>query len=120
MKKKILIAGSREYDNYEEAEAVLDALVKDHVGECDIVILSGSCRGADMIGERYAEQHRFEIKRYPADWKRYGRAAGSIRNEEMVRAADMVICFWDGESRGSRSLIKSVERLGKEISVVDI
>ena len=106
MKKKILIAGSREYDNYEEAEAVLDALVKDHVGECDIVILSGACRGTDMIGEKYAKEHGFEIRRYPADWKRYGRAAGPIRNEEMVREADVIICFWDGESRGSRSLIK--------------
>lgn len=117
MAKKILIAGSREYDNYEEAEAVLNEFFSDTE---EAVILSGACRGADKIGERYAEEHGFEVKRYPADWKRYGRAAGPIRNEEMVRDADVIICFWNGKSRGSRSLIEYAEKLGKKVFIISV
>ena len=117
MKKKILIAGSREYDNYEEAEEVLNDFFADAE---DALILSGACRGADKIGERYAEMHGFELKRYPADRKRYGRGADPIRNEEMVRDADVIICFWDGKSRGSRNMIKCAERFGKKLYIVNI
>ncbi|MBQ8495398.1 MAG: DUF2493 domain-containing protein [Clostridia bacterium] len=79
--------------------------------------MSGGCRGADKLGERYAEENGIPTERYSADWQRYGRAAGPKRNEEMAKAADLVICFWDGNSRGTASLIACATKNGKTVRV---
>ena len=48
----------------------------------------------------------------PADWQRYGRGAGPIRNKQIVESADLVIAFWDGKSNGTRSALAHAERAG--------
>ncbi|MBQ8524680.1 MAG: DUF2493 domain-containing protein [Clostridia bacterium] len=120
MTKKLLIAGSREYSAYDEAEKVIDTYLNKLTPNDTVIILSGACRGADRIGERYAEEHGYEVRRYPADWKRYGRGAGPVRNRLMADEADYIICFWNGKSRGSRSLIEYAEKLGKKVFVISI
>lgn len=120
MTKKLLIAGSREYSAYDEVAKVIDTYLNKLTPNDTVIILSGACRGADRIGERYAEEHGYEVRRYPADWKRYGRGADPVRNRLMADEADYIICFWNGKSRGSRSLIEYAEKLGKKVFVISI
>ena len=112
---KVVIAGSREYTNYGEAEAFIAACISEIAGEP--VFVSGCCRGADQIGERFAEKHGFAVERCPADWNRYGRKAGPIRNKQMAEMADFVICFWDGKSKGTKSMIDCAVRAGKPVKI---
>lgn len=105
MEKRILVAGCRFYENYQEAEAYIDFCLQNINKAAALIFVSGGCCGADRLGERYAENHGYAIERYPADWERYGKAAGPIRNQQMVDACDYVICFWDGKSRGTKSTI---------------
>lgn len=100
MIKRIVVAGSRGYRNYQEAKAYIDFFISRIREEFTLIFVSGNCRGADILGEHYAVENGFIIERHNAEWKRYGRAAGPKRNKEMAKIADFVICFWDGESKG--------------------
>ena len=117
MTKRIVIAGTRTYHNYEEAKAYIDLCIREIRKQFTLVFLSGECSGADRLGERYAAENGFAIERYPAEWEKYGKAAGPMRNEQMAQAADYVICFWDGKSRGTYSMIQSALANGKPIKV---
>ena len=71
-----------------------------------IRIVSGGARGADTLAERYAKENDYDIKVMKADWDRHGKSAGYKRNVEMheeIKKAEKcaVVCFWDGESKGT-------------------
>lgn len=114
MKNYILIAGSREYTNYEELKGTLKGILK---GYKDITIISGGAKGVDRLGERYAEEMGYEIEIYLPNYEKYSRAAPIIRNESMVKKADLIICFWDGKSKGTKSTINFAKKYNKEIIV---
>ena len=99
---KVIIAGSREFKDYELLKKVCDEHLE---GTDEFVIISGTARGADKLGEDYAIERGQSILRFPADWDKYGKSAGYKRNEEMAKVADMLIAFWDGESRGTKHMI---------------
>lgn len=67
------------------------------------------------MAEKYAVEMGYEIETYPADWKKYGRAAGPKRNKEMVENSNAVVAFWDGNSRGTKSLVEYAKK--KNVSV---
>ena len=117
MIKRIVIAGCRDYNNYDEAKKFIDESICDIRNEYKLIFISGGCRGADTLGERYAKENGFEIERYSADWKKYGRAAGPKRNKQMAQIADLVICFWDGQSRGTKSMISYAKEFNKPIMI---
>lgn len=105
---RVIIAGSRGVENY---QIVLDAILK---SKFDITtIISGTAKGIDKLGERYAEENGILLEKYPADWKRYKQAAGHIRNAEMALVADGLIAIWDGYSPGTKNMIS----LGKKHSL---
>lgn len=91
----------------------LSRISKEHT----IVILSGGCVGADMLGERFAKEKGYAIERFVAEWGKYGRGAGPKRNFEMAMASDYVICFWDGKSRGTASMISYAKKLKKPLRI---
>lgn len=115
--KRVVIAGCRDYTDYQEAKEYIDFCLSHIRKENHIIIVSGGASGADAMGERYADENGFAVERYPADWAQYGKSAGPIRNRQMAQAADYVICFWDGESRGTRSMIDFAEQYGKPIKI---
>lgn len=117
MIKKIVIAGCRDYENYEEAKRYIEFCIKNIRQKYELVFLSGGCRGADNLGEKFARENGFEVKKYPANWKKYGKAAGPIRNEELATECDYVICFWKGKSRGTKSMIELAKRKGKKVKI---
>ena len=120
MIKRIVIAGCRDYNDYNEAKAYIDDLVSKIKKENTLIILSGGCKGGDKIRERYAEENGLKIEKYPADWKTYGRSAGPKRNKQMAEACDYVICFWNGKSKGTKSMIECAKKYGKPIKIKKI
>ncbi|MBR4100013.1 MAG: DUF2493 domain-containing protein [Clostridia bacterium] len=117
MIKRIVVAGGRDYENYEEAKRYIDFCIENIKNKHTLIFISGGCKGADMIGERYAKENGFEIERYLADWKRYGKSAGPKRNKQMAQIADFIICFWDGKSKGTKSMIEYAKTLNKPTRV---
>jgi len=91
---KLIIAGGRNYQLAQEDYAMLDKL---HITE----VISGGCSGADRCGERYAISRNLPVKKFPADWGKYGKAAGPIRNNEMAIYADAVALFPGGKGTAS-------------------
>lgn len=113
--KRVIIAGSRGFDNYAFLEGRMDLLSEDW--DEDLIVVSGGARGADKLGEQWAFRARHDVEVIPADWERHGRAAGPIRNEEMADIADAVVVFWDGISRGSKSMISAAVTRALELHV---
>lgn len=119
---KLIVAGSRDFDNEELAYKVLDTLTAHLVDisgdpHSEVQIVSGKATGADKIGEQYAQDHYLGIKEFPADWKKYGNAAGPIRNNEMASYADALVCFWDGQSKGTKNMIKLAQDAGLSLFI---
>ena len=102
---RVIIAGSRDFDDYGMLSKHCDRLLSQKLATHQIVIISGAARGADTLGEKYAHERGYAIEKYPADWKRDGKAAGPIRNAQMAKVADALIAFWDGNSRGTQNMI---------------
>ncbi len=117
MVKRIVIAGCRDYTDYDEAKKYIDFCISRIKNQYTLIFLSGGCRGADMLGERFAKENEYEIEYYPAEWDKYGMSAGPKRNMKMAEACDYVICFWDGKSRGTKSMIESARKLGKQVKI---
>ncbi len=84
----------------------------------NVIIVSGHASGADSLGEKFAADHNLQCELHPADWERHGRAAGPIRNEKMAEVSDALIAFWDGKSRGTKSMIEIARRKGLQVAVV--
>lgn len=115
--KRVIVAGGRDYENYERVKIVLDEYRKEND---NIEIVCGCAKGADSLGDRYAKEHGIPIKYFPADWEKNGRAAGPIRNSEMLDYAGKdgcLIAFWDGKSRGTRDIVTKAEKKGIEVKI---
>lgn len=100
-----LVVGSRNFDNYELMRGILDYLLQN---KKYVVIVSGGAKGADSLAERYANEHNYRLKVFPANWDKYGKSAGYKRNEQMhlyiSAPSDKdrgVVAFWDGSSKGT-------------------
>lgn len=115
---RLIVAGSRDFNNYELLKQKCDTLLSQKRLTHSIVIISGTARGADRLGERYAAEHGYRIERFPADWDRDGIAAGPIRNSQMAAHADALVAFWDGQSRGTKDMIERAEKHNLPIRVV--
>lgn len=101
---KVIIAGGRDYIDYKQLCSVCDYYLQ-NISPNDIEIVSGRARGVDQLGERYANERGYKIKYFPAEWSRYNKSAGYIRNSEMAEYADALIGFWDGKSKGTKNMI---------------
>lgn len=120
VKNRIIIAGSRWFTDYSEAKKfITSSIVNFQMGE-SWILLSGRCKGADQLGERFARENGWPIEEFPADWRKYGRAAGPIRNQKMVDTCDAIICFWDGKSKGTASLIRYARKTHKPLHIKSI
>lgn len=109
---KTIIAGSRNITDYSIVE---DALTK--ISWRVTGVVSGTARGVDRLGEQWARNHGVTVRQFPADWDKYGKAAGSIRNEEMASNADALVAIWDGASRGTQNMVEQAKRHGLKVLV---
>jgi hypothetical protein len=112
----IIIAGSRNFNDYNLLKTSCDNLLTQFT---NIEIVSGTARGADKLGERYAREKGYDIKQFPANWDKFGKSAGYIRNDEMAQYADMLIAFWDGISKGTKHMIDLANKRGIKVEIVN-
>ena len=92
---KLIIAGGRDFSNYNLLRLNLDAIL-----------------------EKLNENNNIPILEYPANWQLHGKAAGPIRNQEMAQVANGLIAFWDGTSRGTSHMINTMKELKKDVCVI--
>jgi len=113
---RCIIAGSRTITDWQLVAAAV-AASGFHVTE----VVSGGARGVDVLGERWARRRGIRIRRFPADWERYGRSGGYRRNAEMATYAaaedGALIAVWDGVSRGTGHMIDLARQHGLAVYV---
>ena len=102
MSFKVIIAGGRDFIDYNTLKKYCDYILSN---KTDIEIVCGMARGADLLGKRYAEEKKYKIAEFPADWDNFGKSAGYKRNVEMALYSDAAIIFWNGESKGTKHMI---------------
>ncbi len=93
----------------------------------DTLIIHGAARGADTLGKFVAEKIGLKVindgKGFPADWKRYGRGAGPIRNQQMIDEGkpDMVLAFHENisESLGTKDMVTRARRIGLKVIIIE-
>lgn len=111
---RLAIVGGRDFQNYELMKAKLAELRK---STNIIQVVSGGARGADSLGERWADENGIPKRIFPAQWDKYGKSAGFRRNKDIVANCDVVAAFWDGESRGTAHTISLARETGKTLHV---
>lgn len=116
---KVIIAGSRGFSNYKLLREKCNEYLREKRKEYNIIIISGGARGADFFGEKYAKDEGFSLEVFPANWNKFGKAAGFKRNEQMAEVADALIAFWDGKSHGTKHMIEIMENKNLLVKVVN-
>ena len=109
---KTIIAGSREGMTYADVEQAVNIC-----SWIPTVIISGTARGVDRLGEQFAANNGIPVNKFPADWEAHGKSAGYKRNELMADNADALIAIWDGESKGTKHMIDIAKRKGLKVYV---
>lgn len=126
---RVIVAGGRDFDDFpllmnKCIEIIVEATKEDNMID-KIRIVSGGARGADKLGEQYAQIAHYDISRFPAAWDTYGKSAGYRRNAEMAKFASedgnkgVLIAFWDGKSRGTKHMIDLGKRYELDVHVVN-
>lgn len=116
---RVIIAGSRDFSDYNLLREKCDRILSNQKSNHQIIIVSGTARGADHLGEQYAKERGYEVRQYPADWDAHGKSAGYIRNREMAKNADALIAFWDGQSKGTKLMIDLAKDYDLAVRVIN-
>ena len=114
---RVIIAGSREFDNFELLKIKCDQFLG---GDKNWEVVSGTARGADRLGEKYAKLRGLPVKKFQANWELHGKSAGYKRNKQMAVYADAAIVFHMNNSRGSQHMIDIAEEMKLPIRIVKI
>ena len=112
---RVLVCGGRHFSDVEFVHSVLNNLHKKNI---ITTLIEGDARGADRIAGYWARKNRVTNEKFPADWKKYGNAAGPIRNSQMLEEGkpDLVVAFPGG--RGTRNMIERAKSV--DVRVVDL
>lgn len=112
---KVIVAGGRDFRDYDLLKSVLDQYKEIFP---DIEIVSGKAKGADSLGEKWAIENKIHVYSFPANWDKFGKSAGYMRNEQMAKFADQSICFWDQKSKGTKHMINLCKKNGLHCKIV--
>jgi hypothetical protein len=111
---RVLCCGDRNWTSYEIIRRELEKL------RPDTFIIEGCANGVDSISGDVATQLGYIVLEFPADWKKYGRAAGPIRNKQMLDEGkpDLVLAFHTDieNSKGTKNMIE--QSMKRKIRVV--
>lgn len=129
---RIIVAGGRDFDDYTMLRSTIHNLLfalidrYDDLEKSNIRFISGSARGADSLGEKYANNYGYNLSRFPADWDNLGKSAGYIRNKQMAEFAiddnsiGILLAFWDGKSKGTKHMIDLAKKNDLEVIIIEI
>jgi len=113
---KVIIAGSRSITDLEIVKSAIERAYL-YSGILITEVISGCASGVDSLGESWAYLMKIPVKRFRPLWERYGKAAGKIRNGEMVKEAEAAIFVWDGKSKGTKDCIDRAIQAGLKIHI---
>ena len=109
------IVGSRDYNDYNTFCTIVDNYLD---GRKPQKIISGGCTGVDTLAERYAKDHGIQIQVFSADWKTHGRAAGPLRNTQIVNEITDLLALPTSKSVGTHDTIIKAKRKLRESHIV--
>lgn len=118
---KLLVCGSRDYNDHLRLYQVLDA-IHDQRGVTELI--EGEAKGADTLAREWAESHNIPVRKFPADWATYGRAAGPLRNTAMLVEGkpNLVVAFpKNGDldaTKGTRNMVRQARTFNIEVMVI--
>jgi hypothetical protein len=108
---KVAVVGSREFEDYD--------LLSQTLNELEITeIISGGARGADSLAEKYAKEKGISFKVFQPEWHVHGKSAGFVRNVFIIEAAETVVAFWDGKSKGTYHSIELARKRERKLILV--
>ena len=117
---KVIVAGGRDFKGYYLLKETLDSFQQEYGSITEVV--SGTAKGVDKLGEKYANENNIPIKRFIPDWEGLGKKAGHVRNRQMGDYAKehngMLVAFWDKHSRGTKGMIDYATKIGLKSVVV--
>lgn len=114
----LIIAGGRDFNNFDLLEREVSSFICQHLDGYEITIISGKAKGADTLGIKYASKYGLKLKIFEADWNKYGKRAGMIRNKEMAQNSDCLVAFWDGKSKGTANMIEEAKNKGLKTRIL--
>lgn len=117
---RVIIAGSRDFGPFRPHggdPASVAAAVRAS-GFVPTEVVSGGARGVDAAGEAWASLRGIPVKRFPADWRAHGKAAGPIRNQAMAAYGEALVAIWDGVSAGTANMIAEARAAGLPVYVI--
>lgn len=109
---KTIIAGTRDATDY--------SLIEESVKQSGFLItevVSGCARGIDTLGEQWAQNNGIPVKRFPADWNRFKKSAGPIRNQQMAEYSEALIAIPSPTSRGTVDMINRARKLNLKVFI---
>lgn len=112
---RVIVCGSRNWDDY--------APIFERVGKLpiDAIIIEGGASGADEWGRIAAKKYGLKHEQYKANWEKYGKAAGPIRNQEMLDSGvNLVLAFRKNKSRGTTDMVERAARASVPVEIIDI
>lgn len=112
------IVGSRKFTDQEVFLGNMGLLFPEST--CIIQIVSGGAQGADTLAEIYADIKGIPITIIKPDWQKHGKQAGFIRNGEIVVMSDVIVAFWDGQSKGTQDTIAKAKMFKKPTIIIYI
>lgn len=109
---RVLVCGGRDFIDYGLVYRTLDKIKDQEIVSC---VIHGGARGADSLGKRWADETETPSREFPADWNRYGKSAGYVRNKQMLDEGrpNLVVAFPGG--KGTYMMIKLAKEAGLEV-----
>jgi hypothetical protein len=112
----LAVVGGRNFSDYALLKKELDLFTQSNIVT---KIVSGGAKGADSLAEKYAKDNNLEILIFKPDWNKYGKAAGIIRNEDIIRESTHIIAFWDKKSTGTKNSIDRAIKANKSVKIIN-
>lgn len=112
----VAIVGSRDFADRALLDATMDAFVREHGAPTGVV--SGGARGADTLGQRWAQARGVPCTVLAPEWAKHGRSAGFRRSADIVAAATHVVAFPHPRGSGTQHTVELARRRGLPVTVV--
>jgi hypothetical protein len=113
---RILITGSRDWT---DLAVIRNAILSESIKTSEqVTVVHGGARGADFLAGRVADELKLDVEVYKADWDTYGKAAGFIRNDKMVKlGADVCLAFIKNNSKGATMCATLADQQGIPVKI---
>lgn len=116
MNIRLAVVGSRTFNDNVMFNRIIEDMCNDNAYNITQIV-SGGARGADSFGEAYADKWGIDKLIFKAEWDKYGKRAGFIRNVDIIKNCDVCVCFWDGDSHGTLHDIQLCDEYKKDCHV---